>query len=318
MIWLLLFLPILLAVGALWEWRAGGAFSRRHRPPGRMVALGEGRALHLLCEGEDGPTIVVEQGLGEPSLLWRPIQSEARSFSRFCLYDRSGSLWSPPVSGSRSVEARAGDLHARLHQAGLPGPYILVAHSYGGLVVRAFAARYPRETAGLVMVDAIEESIAFHSDYQRFLRRARPFVALLRAAAAVGLIRLFANLFGGRIKDEADAAMRAATARPAFYRAIAGELASLRGPVRDFGNLGDLPLIVITHGKPFPGPFAALEPFWRPGQERLAARSSRGELWVAENSNHMIAADEPALVIEALRRVAEMAAARPDSSAADG
>lgn len=318
MLWLLLSLLVLLLVGALWEWRAGRAFSRRHRPPGRMVALGDGRALHLLCEGEDGPTIVVEQGLGEPSLLWRPIQGEAQSFSCFCLYDRPGSLWSPPVAGSRSVEARAGDLHALLHGAGLPGPYILAAHSYGGLVARAFAARYPREMAGLVMVDAIEESIAFHPDYQRFLRRARPFVALLRAAAAVGLIRLFANLFGGRVKDEADAAMRAATARPAFYRSIADELASLRGPARNFGSLGDLPLIVITHGKPFPGPFAALEPFWRPGQERLAARSSRGELWVAENSNHMIAADEPALVIAALRRVAEMAAAGPESSAAAG
>ena len=100
--------------------------------------------------------------------------------------------------------------------------------------------------------------------------------------------------------------MSAATVRPSFYAAIAGDMASLRRPPTDFGGLGDTPLIVLTHGKPFPGPFAALEPFWRAGQERHAALSTRGALLVAENSNHMIAGDEPELVIEALRRMAEL------------
>lgn len=305
-LWVVGVLLILLALGALWERRAGRAFARNYPPPGRMVEVAPGRRLHLLCEGEAGPTIVVEQGAGEPSLLWRAIQKEARQFARFCLYDRPGSLWSPPAPGPRSIEARAGDLHAMLERAGLPGPYVLVAHSYGGLVVRAFARRFPEETAGLVMVDAIEESIAFHPDYQRFLRRARPFVALLRGAATVGLLRLFGTLFGGRPRDADDAAMSAATVRPCFYAAIADDIASLRRPPEDFGGLGDMPLIVLTHGKPFPGPFAALEPFWRAGQERHAALSTRGALWVAENSNHMIAGDEPERVLEALRHMVGM------------
>lgn len=305
-LWAVGALLILLVIGAWWERRQGRAFARKHPVPGRLVELGDGRRLHLWCEGEAGPVIVVEQGAGEPSLLWRAIQKEARSFSRFCLYDRPGYLWSPPAPGPRSIEARAGDLHAMLKGAGLPGPYVLVAHSYGGLVVRAFARRFPAETAGLVMVDAIEESIAFHPDYQRFLRRARPFVALLRGAATVGLPRLFGALFGGRPKDADDAAMSAATIGPSFFAAIAGDMASLRRPPHDFGGLGDTPLIVLTHGKPFPGPFAALEPFWRAGQERHAALSTRGELRVAKNSNHMIASDEPELVIEALRQMVDM------------
>lgn len=302
--WVAAVLIILLAAGATWERRAGRAFAGK--APGRILEVAPGRQLHLLCEGEAGPVIVVEQGAGEPSLLWRAIQKEARKFSRFCLYDRPGYLWSPPAPGPRSIEARAEDLHAMLGRAGLPGPYVLVAHSYGGLVVRAFARRFPEDTAGLVMVDAIEESIAFHPDYQRFLRRARPFVALLRGAAAVGLLRLFGTLFGGRARDADDAAMSAATIRPSFYAAIADDMASLRRPPEDFGALGDTPLIVLTHGKPFPGPFAALEPFWRAGQERHAALSTRGELWVAENSNHMIAGDEPERVIEALRHMVGM------------
>jgi pimeloyl-ACP methyl ester carboxylesterase len=305
-LWAVGVLLILLVIGAWWERRQGRAFARAHPAPGRMVDLGDGRRLHLLCEGEAGPVVVVEQGAGEPSLLWRAIQKEARLFSRFCLYDRPGYLWSPPAAGPRTIEARAEDLHAMLKSAGLPGPYVLVAHSYGGLVVRAFARRFPAETAGLVMVDAIEESIAFHPAYQRFLRRARPFVALLRGAAMVGLLRLFGTMFGGRPKDADDAAMSAATIRPSFFAAIADDMTSLRRPPTDFGGLGDTPLIVLTHGKPFPGPFAALEPFWRAGQERHAALSTRGSLRVAENSNHMIAGDEPALVIEALRDMVGM------------
>lgn len=305
-LWVVGVLLLLLAIGAWWERRAGRAFARTHPAPGRMVDLGDGRRLHLLCEGEAGPVVVVEQGAGEPSLLWRAIQKEARAFSRFCLYDRAGYLWSPPAPGPRSIEDRAGDLHAMLARAGLPGPYVLVAHSYGGLVVRAFARRFPAEIAGLVMVDAIEESIAFHPAYQRFLRRARPFVAVLRGAAAVGLPRLLGKLFGGGPKDADEAAMSAATLCPSFYAAIAGDMASLRRPPEDFGGLGDTPLIVLTHGKPFPGPFAALEPFWRAGQERHAALSTRGALLVAENSNHMIAGDEPERVIGALRDMVAM------------
>jgi pimeloyl-ACP methyl ester carboxylesterase len=304
-LWVVGALLVLLAIGAWWERRQGRAFARTHPAPGRMVTLGDGRRLHLLCEGEAGPVIVVEQGAGEPSLLWRAIQEEARSFSRFCLYDRAGYLWSPAAPGPRSIEDRAEDLHAMLERAGLPGPYVLVAHSYGGLVVRAFARRFPEEIAGLVMVDAIEESIAFHPAYQRFLRRASPFVALLRGGAMVGLPRLFGTLFGGRPKDADEAAMSAATVRPSFYAAIADDMASLRRPPEDFGGLGDTPLIVLTHGRPFPGPFAALEPFWRSGQERHAALSTRGELRVAENSNHMIAGDEPEVVLKALRDMAE-------------
>src|SRR5437868_1029125 len=114
--WVLITIFGLAAAGALWERRAGRAFARRHPMPGRLVDVG-GHSLHLLCAGETGPTIVVEQGAGEPSLLWRPIMGEAQQFARFCLYDRPGYLWSPSAERGRSVEARARDLHALLRNA---------------------------------------------------------------------------------------------------------------------------------------------------------------------------------------------------------
>jgi pimeloyl-ACP methyl ester carboxylesterase len=162
------------------------------------------------------------------------------------------------------------------------------------------------------MVDAIEESIAFHPDYQRFVSQSKPIVGAMRAGAALGFARLF-SLFGG--EDEAGTAAErqaarmagAAAVRPSFYSAIAGDLRSIQEAAARYrlpegmGRLGDTPVIVLTHGKPFPGPFARLEPFWRPGQERTAGLSSRGELIVAEKSNHMIMHDEPDLVLGALR-----------------
>jgi len=77
---------------------------------------------------------------------------------------------------------------------------------------------------------------------------------------------------------------------------------SMRTPCRA-GSLGSLPIIVITHGQPFPGAFSILEKSWREGQAQLAALSSDSVLLVAQNSNHTIHQDEPALVVGAIRRM---------------
>jgi pimeloyl-ACP methyl ester carboxylesterase len=307
-----LILLVLTVAGLVAERIAEALDDRRFPPPGRLVDIGGGRALHLVCEGSAGPVIVVEQGAGEPAMMWRSLQMKAAGFARLCLYDRAGYGWSPPAPAWQNIDERAADLHRLLEAAGLPGPYILAAHSYGGLVVRAFARAYPKDTAGLVMVDAIEESIAFHPDYLRFIGQSRPIVTVMRGAAALGIMRLVGLMGGGEAaRDEADREGQrlagAVAARPAFYAAIAGDLrsieeASTRYPLPEgMGGLGDMPVIVLTHGQPFPGPFARLEPFWRPGQERMARLTSQGELIVAEKSNHMIMHDQPDLVLDALR-----------------
>ena len=291
--WILITLWGLGVIGAFWEWRAGRAFVRRHPAPGRLVDVG-GRQLHLLCAGDTGPTIVVEQG--DAAALALP--------------------GVPVVTHLHGTELKMLAAIAR-GEPTIDGPYA----EWWLSRMRAWATqeaadfmKFPKDVAGLVMVDAIEETIAFHPDYQRFLRRARPFMAVLRGLAAIGLLRAFGTLFGGKPRDADAAAMSAATARPSFFAAIADDMASLRRPAENYGTLGDVPLIVITHGKPFPGPFAALEPFWRAGQERFAALSTRGTLRVAENSSHMIATDEPAVVLEALREMAAMVAVRPGFS----
>jgi len=311
MLWVALVLATLAAMGAVAERLMERRDGRLNPAPGRIVPVGEGRSLHLLCEGS-GPAVIVEQGAGEPSLLWRPLQRRAADFCAFCLYDRAGYGWSPPAPSPQPVEARAADLRRALAAARLAPPYVLVAHSYGGLIALAFARLYPGDMAGLLMVDAIDEGLAAHPDYRAFVAKGRWFVRLLRGAASLGLLRLAGRLLSKAGESAEERAAGAEAVRPGFFAAIGGDLQTILAVDRgaELPSLGDLPLTVITHGKPFPGPFAALERLWRPEQERIVRLSTRGRLVVAEQSNHMIASDEPDLVLAELRRLVETAEAR--------
>ena len=126
--------------------------------PGKLVDLG-GHNLHVHCTGKGSPTVVVENGLGDFSFDWMLVQSEVAAFTRICTYDRAGYAWSDPGPKPRTfsqINLELRDALAKLHE---PGPFVLVGHSYGGPVIRNFAATYPHEVAGMVMVDAAFEGM---------------------------------------------------------------------------------------------------------------------------------------------------------------
>jgi pimeloyl-ACP methyl ester carboxylesterase len=296
-----LFLAILLTLGYAYERIAARRDARIHPAPGRLIPV-SGRNVHLLCKGMTTPIVVIEQGAGELSRFWWPLQDEAAKFARVCSYDRAGFGWSDPVREGRTIGDRAAELRLLLMNAGVPGPYIFVAHSFGGLIVRAYTERYPSEVDGLVLVDTPEEDSLFQPDVLNFYSKIRAMNRIVALAARFGILRLLRHWiplerYGFWL------------AGPEEYLALCDDLASLeRVPEAErsskpAGSLGALPLIVITHGKPFPGPFAVLERNWSEGQSRLAALSTDSCLIVAENSNHMIQQDEPELVLDAIRRV---------------
>jgi pimeloyl-ACP methyl ester carboxylesterase len=303
----------LLAAGNIYQ-RIGERKDRQRNPlPGRMVSVGDHK-LQLLCKGNVAPTVVIEQGAGEPSWLWWPVQDQVAKFASVCTYDRAGYGWSQSVPAGRTIAQRAEELHALLSNAGMPGPYILVAHSYGGLIVRYFARKYPDQTAGLVFVDTPDEATIFRQEVLKFYARVRLATKAVEFATRFGLVRLLVTCFPS---------LRAGFpfSRPEEYAAAADDLASLEreelseglseAPSQELsmrnsglaGCLGARPLVVLTHGQPFPGPFSILEKGWSEGQTRLAASSTNSLLIVAKNSNHMIELDEPELVVEAIRRV---------------
>jgi pimeloyl-ACP methyl ester carboxylesterase len=288
---------LLLVAGYAIERIAERRDAKRRPPPGRLIRVG-GHSLHLLCKGSGQPTVVIEQGAGAPSPLWRPIQEQIAEFACACIYDRAGYLWSEAVHRPRSVRERAEELYVLLKNAEVPGPYLLVAHSYGGLIVREFALLYPSELAGLVLVDTPDEPVLCRPEVQSFYARMRFFAKVMEVASRFGLPRLLRRI----------PALRQGLwfARPDEYAAMADDLASLRNlnpapPVP--GQFKDVPLAILTHGQPFPGPFAVLENGWLASQHRLAALSNRSTLTTAENSNHMIHLDQPDLVIGAVRQM---------------
>jgi pimeloyl-ACP methyl ester carboxylesterase len=125
-------------------------------PPGQLVDLG-GHRLHVLCTGAGAPTVVVENGLGDFSFDWALVQQRVEKVTRICTYDRAGYAWSDPGPRPRSFAQLNLELRDALEKLGEKPPYVLVGHSFGGPVIRSFAARYPALVAGMVLVDSVFE-----------------------------------------------------------------------------------------------------------------------------------------------------------------
>lgn len=141
-----------------------------------QIAIGHGRELYLRCAGTGEPTVLLESGIHDSSDTWTssdtkaaPVFTEVSRYTHVCMYDRPGTVRysnppalttrSTPVTMPRTLDGMVSDLHALLTAARIPGPYLLVGHSYGGMIVRSFAQTYPSSTAGLVFVDAFGPNI---------------------------------------------------------------------------------------------------------------------------------------------------------------
>lgn len=290
------------------EWRD----FRRFPPPGRMVEAG-GHDLHLFCQGAgDGPTIVIEQGAGSPSIFWWPVARALSRFARVCTYDRPSYLWSPSLGKGRSITARVDDLHELLVNSGSPGPFVMVAHSYGGLLVGQLARRHPKLIAGIVFVDTPDEVAIYGGKYLEQSRQLVGIVGVMGFAARFGVLRLINPMFAelpAQFEDTDVATLKSLAARPSFFAAMVDDFDSMyranaeekKSPTPD--SLGAIPISVISHGIAFPAPYDALNEGWDEGQARLAALSSNSEIVIAEKSSHMIQFDQPDVVVDAIARV---------------
>lgn len=268
-----------------------------------LVDIGDGRRLYLECRGTGSPTVILEAGAGNNGQTWDTVGLPAgsaqtavfpgvASFTRVCVYDRPGTLLDPehhsrsdPAPMPRTASDIVADLHRLLPAAGETGPYVLAGHSFGGLVARLYAATYPEEVVGLVLIDAAHED--YYAAQQRVLTPEQR--SELTRLAAEGPAELAAYPDFERLDTDASAAE--------VREAVAA------APLRP------MPEIVLTHGRPWEWPAgypaADLEAIWLPLQERLAALTPKGRLLVAEQSGHFIPGDQPDLVIDATRQVVE-------------
>jgi pimeloyl-ACP methyl ester carboxylesterase len=311
-----------LTVGWSYEKVAEARDARRYPPPGVMVDVGRYR-LHLFCEGSGGPTVIIQVGSGEPALLFRPVQDKIAEMTRVCAYDPAGIGWSDSYpKAAQTFQERASQLGTLLKNGNVQGPYVLVPHSYGGLVVRLFARDHPSDVSGAVLVDTAEEGTVFGTgwfslfaatvrDRRREEWLARFGVRRYEMSKRRGLFGLRPDLFGN-VRGELVSFMvrpeylHTTTDEGLSYFAVPDEMRVPGG----FGKLGDVPLIVIRHQKPFPDAVVPswmtpqqFEQGWIDGQQRLTTLSSDSELIVATKSGHMIFNDQPELMVSAVERV---------------
>lgn len=276
-----------------------------HPAPGRLVDIG-GRRLHLIEKGH-GPTVVFECGSGGCSLDWAVIQDSLSGMARTVSYDRAGNCWSDPATDARTPLQVADDLHALLHRAQIPPPYLLVGYSLGGVYVQVFARRYPNEVSGLVLVDSS------HPDQFRRLAGMFPDLKnLLLIGAPFGVQRLMTG--GGKpsgFAEETWAARNAITGRSAHVRAVVREVTGLADVSPDPNWMQPFPLpyplVVLTHSKPIPlrsrEKAARLEHEWTAMQQELASYSPRGRQIIVPNSSHGLPFEHPEVVVDAVQSV---------------
>ncbi|HSL25316.1 MAG TPA: alpha/beta hydrolase [Acidimicrobiia bacterium] len=282
----------------------------------------EGRNEHLEIWGASGPAVVFEPAIGDVGLTWGLVMPGVAEFAQAVTHDRPGLGASEPSPLRRTAFVMADELRLLLERAAIDPPYVMVGHSFGSLVSRAFAYRYREDVAGLVMVDSahedqmdrfpdeIDPAGMLHSQ----ITHLRALAEQARTGAEIPPLMVPPAAFPAEIA----AAYREAT-RPTAVRleTHAAELAGLdesheqlRG-LRE-GGLGDLPLVAIRHGIPQPltGMSDAVnsryEKVWQELQEDLAAHSKSGKVMVAERAGHNIHHDRPDLVIETVRTVVKV------------
>src|SRR5882762_11976985 len=153
---------VLLAVSALVAASdaTAQAFARSTAPapPGRLIDIG-GYRLHLYCVGEGSPTVVLLHGFGDYSFDWSLVQPAVARTTRVCAYDRAGQAWSDPGPAPRGLQRITDELHTLLARAGEKGPFVLVGHSWGGLIPRLYVRQHRGDVAGVVFVDASHEDM---------------------------------------------------------------------------------------------------------------------------------------------------------------
>lgn len=298
--------------------------------PGQMVDV-DGNLIHIRCEGNGSPTVIMEAGSGDCSLSWALVQKNVSPFVRVCSYDRQGYGWSDPVPGTVTARSVTTRLHTLLSRAHITPPYVLVGHSLGGVYVRYYAHQYPDEVSGMVLVDPGSEwqMARTGENFTREMRAAIAGKALelreMGEKSARGTFARNLSLVEGycnpRLPEEEFRAYRALWAtRPTFWEACAAEGEAAfsvwdETARENITSLGNIPLVVISSDTDMgfsvdPNENTRANLVFRMLQKEMAAESPNGSYLIAKNSSHYVQIDKPEIVTGAIADVVNAARQR--------
>jgi pimeloyl-ACP methyl ester carboxylesterase len=270
------------------------AYTSLHdEPPDGLIDIGSHR-LYIHCVGEGNPTVVIEPGMGESYESWEPIMESLSQTTSVCAYDRAGYGQSDIGPMPRDSQTEADELHALLLESGVEGPYILVGHSLGGLNMQVFAASYPEQAAGAVLLDPSPLAWMSGEGFPELRELFRQEAGAVRAAAD-----------SARASSDAEEVTNVD-----FLETLASEFEQFFGntaqQVAAINSFGDLPLTVIGASEPDPrfGESAqAFRQFWNEESRTLVGKSENGRFVLAEGSSHHIHLDAPQLVIDEIQQM---------------
>lgn len=308
--------------------------------PHDRVEVEAGRSLNLYCIGHGSPTVVFESGLSDWSMTWALIQPAVATRTRACSYDRAGMGYSDPSPHAPTPANAVRDLKQLLDRAHVDGPIVLVGHSLGGFYAKLFAAMYPAQIVGMVLVDPSEERLWPRVGGVLTKRFGARLVAGAAADDAAGIkagiahfracaeaarnkpmdagtyrgctdperVQLGADILAERRRLQASVDYQDAQAREFEFSMFAIDPEADRRYERLFAGghpFGDKALIVLTHGL-----WDMTPPFgetgwqsWLVAHRRTARLSRRGKQRMVEMSRHNIQIERPEAVIDAITEV---------------
>jgi pimeloyl-ACP methyl ester carboxylesterase len=305
--------------------------------PGKIFRASDGAELNFYCTGAGSPTVILD-GAFDWAPVWSLVQPRVSAFTRVCSYDRIGLGFSGPPPGPLTIDRIANELHSALTTGGITGPYILVGAGWGGNHIRAFADLFPRDVAGLILVDAEASDVDTPENRAVDDNRVLSFLPRIRACRAA--------IAAGNPEP----AIAAAPDRPprpcraGFFRGFPEEAwsAELNASIRDTGgrnvatwdsnlseaenmpmtetwlqqhrrNLGQTPIRILTSGhhavhhrdKPPPMSLEELKFEYDRAiaQSRWTSLSSNAKQLFVTNSSAYIMFDQPDAIAQAVKDI---------------
>lgn len=264
---------------------------RGYRPPGQMVNV-DGHLMHLYCTGAGSPTVVLEAGAYSYSTEWYWVQRQMSGTNRVCSYDRAGYGWSEPVAGPRDGLQLVHELHSLLQVANVPGPYVMAGHSLGGVTDPIYAAQYPSDVLGMVLVDSAIPLTSLDLDgYEKYKSQNESAYWLLSALVRFGAARF---IIGREIEGyglppavaaELTALKSTNQAVDTWDAEVRQSLLKLSQQAKAAADLGARPLVILWAGHPeltAPEDRAKLKTIW----SQVAVFSSNSVTRVIDGADH--------------------------------